>query len=116
MTGPKEVIIALSPILQSLVWVALIAWLVYYFRQYIQLLRRELQRRIQAGEQLELGPLKLEKIEQRVTSSRSGARKNQTTITTSECVSAAQPYTIARTPFIVTKMPTRLSSLPLPRI
>lgn len=68
MNALKEVFIALIPVLQSLVWGGLIAWLVFYFRRDIQLLRSELERRIKAGAQLELGPLKLEKIEQRIAS------------------------------------------------
>jgi hypothetical protein len=66
MTTFKEIFLALVPLFQSVVWVALIAWLFYYFRQDIQLLRRELQKRIESGEQLEFGPVKLQKIEQKV--------------------------------------------------
>ena len=62
----KEIFIAVTPLLQSVVWVALIAWFFYYFRHDIQLLRRELQKRIASGEQLELGPLKLQRIEEKV--------------------------------------------------
>jgi hypothetical protein len=56
----------LIPLAQTLLWVALIASLFYFFREDLQLLRRELQKRISSGEQLELGPLKLEKIEKKV--------------------------------------------------
>jgi hypothetical protein len=61
-----EMLPNLIPLLQSLLWVALIASLFYYFRRDIQLLRRELQKRIESGEQLELGPLKLQRIEEKV--------------------------------------------------
>jgi len=66
MSAFKEILVALIPLAQSLVWVGLIAWLFYYFRQDIQLLRRELQKRIESGEQLELGPLKLQRIEEKM--------------------------------------------------
>lgn len=66
MTPSVELLVALVPLFQSTVWVILIAWLLYYFRQDVQLLRRELQKRIESGEQLELGPLKLQKIEDKV--------------------------------------------------
>lgn len=67
MTTFNEIVLALIPLVQSILWVALVAWLFYYFRQDIQLLRNELQKRIKSGEQLELGPLKLQKIEEKVT-------------------------------------------------
>jgi hypothetical protein len=54
------------PLLQSLLWVALIGSLFYYFRGDIQLLRDELQKRIKAGEQLKLGPLELQKIAEKI--------------------------------------------------
>ena len=57
---------ALIPLLQSFLWVALIASLFYYFRRDIQLLRRELQKRIELGEQVKLGPLELQRIEEKV--------------------------------------------------
>lgn len=61
-----EMLPDLISLLQSLLWIALIASLFCYFRRDIQLLRRELQKRIKSGEQLELGPLKLQKIEEKV--------------------------------------------------
>ena len=66
MSTFKEMLPNLIPLLQSLLWVALIASLFYYFRQDIQILRDELQRRIKSGEQLELGPVKLQRIEDKV--------------------------------------------------
>ena len=66
MNMSQEMIIALIPLFQSLIWVALIAGVIYYFRQDIKLLRRQLQKRLESGEQFELGPLKLEKIEKKV--------------------------------------------------
>lgn len=63
----KEVAVALVPLVQSLVWVAFIAWIFYYFREDLKLLRVELQRRIKSGEQIEFGPLRLQKVEEKVT-------------------------------------------------
>lgn len=55
----KQILPALIPLFQSLVWVILIVSLIFYFREDLQLLRRELQRRIKSGDPFELGPLKL---------------------------------------------------------
>ncbi len=68
MSELKEILIALIPLMQSILWIILIAWLFYYFRNDLQLLRRELQKRIESGQQIELGPLKLQKIEEKVAS------------------------------------------------
>lgn len=62
----KEIFHDLIPLFQSVLWVALIAFLIYYFRRDIDLLRLELQKRIQSGQQLEIGPLKLQRIEEKV--------------------------------------------------
>lgn len=49
----------LIPLLQSLLWVIFAISLIIYFRNDIQILRSELQRRIKSGDPFEVGPLKL---------------------------------------------------------
>jgi hypothetical protein len=67
MTTIKEMVITLISLFQSLVRIVFIVWLNYYFREDIKLLRVELQRRIKSGEQIESGPLRLRKVEEKVT-------------------------------------------------
>jgi hypothetical protein len=67
MTECKDLIVDVTQFFQSLLWVSLIAWLVYYFRKDIRFLVQELQRRIASAQQVELGPLKLQRIEDKVT-------------------------------------------------
>jgi len=59
MGDTKTVLGEIAPLLQTLVWALLISALLVYFRKEIHLLREEVQKRIQKGQGLELGPIKL---------------------------------------------------------
>ena len=63
----KELSVALTQLFQSTLWISVIVWLVYYFRDDIRVVVQELRRRIASAQQVELGPLKLQRIEDKVT-------------------------------------------------
>jgi hypothetical protein len=54
-----NIVSEMIPLFQTLIWVIFIACLLVYLRKEIKLVRDEVQRRIQQGGGLELGPIKL---------------------------------------------------------
>ncbi len=58
---------AFAPVLQTLLWVSLILFLLWYFRKEVEVIRKVLTKRVESGSSIEIGPIKLgerlEKIE-----------------------------------------------------
>lgn len=50
------------PLLQSILWIALIVFLIQIFRKEISLVRKAVATRLEEGDSVELGPIKLGEI------------------------------------------------------
>ncbi|PZN85183.1 MAG: hypothetical protein DM484_01720 [Candidatus Methylumidiphilus alinenensis] len=60
----------LVPLLQTFLWIALILWLIKYFKFELKLLREVLVKRLESGSSFKAGPLEIGELKNQVESVR----------------------------------------------
>lgn len=67
---------AIIPVFQTILWIALILYLLWYFRKEVEIIRGVLSQRMESGSSIEIGPIKLGERLERLENSLEETKEN----------------------------------------